>query len=112
MTPVTATGGPDGGFVSTVNSVAPTAQHIAPITSRSACHILRLPFEINSLVCEYLTPNVRVKVQKKTHACHGEAYSIDVLNKNEWGDFFNYSITCTEIHDKNAGAIKSAHKAR
>ncbi|KJX94339.1 hypothetical protein TI39_contig4202g00058 [Zymoseptoria brevis] len=111
MIPVTATGTPDGGFVFTVNSVAPTAQHIAPSTSKLACHILRLPFEINSLVCEYLTPHVRVKVQKKSHAYHGEAYSIDVLNKNEWGDFFNYSITCTETYDKNAGAIKSAHKA-
>ncbi|SMR55743.1 unnamed protein product [Zymoseptoria tritici ST99CH_1E4] len=111
MIPVTATGTPDGGFIFTVNSVTPAAQDVAPFTSTLPCHILRLPFEINALVCTYLTPDVRVKVQKKSHAYHGEAYSIDVINKDQWSDFFNYSITCTGIHDKNAGAINSAHKA-
>ncbi|SMR58116.1 unnamed protein product [Zymoseptoria tritici ST99CH_3D1] len=112
MVPVTVIMGLDGSISGAVNPIVSTSSINLSPTQALPCPILKLPAELIGSICMYLTPNIRLKVQRMVYGLGGHGHLVTVLNPQDWRAYHNFSMTRWELRAKCLGAIKSAHKSR
>ncbi|EGP85876.1 uncharacterized protein MYCGRDRAFT_94802 [Zymoseptoria tritici IPO323] len=112
MVPVTVIMGLDGSISGAVNPIVSTSSINLSPTQALPCPILKLPAELIGSICMYLTPNIRLKVQRMVYGLGGHGHLVTVLNPQDWRAYHNFSMTRWELRAKCLGAIKSARKTR